>query len=145
MLRDIIDKDICKRVSVSDVMPAQIKLLMEDCLQDDPEKRPSFEEVDLRLKRIDADTATPSDSKTKGQVSLFDIFPRHIAEALRDGRPVEADHKDVVTIFFSDIVGFTDISAKLEPSQVRSLFFGGCHTRLLNLTLLSSVLFSFIP
>ena len=59
-----------------------------------------------------------SPSKMKGQVSLYDIFPRHIAEALRDGREVQAEEKEEVTIFFSDIVGFTNISAELEPRKV---------------------------
>ena len=101
-------------------MPAPIKLLMDDCLQEDPEMRPSFEELDLRLKRIDAETATPLGNKAQPQVSLFDVFPRHIAEALRDGRKVEPEHRDQVTIFFSDIVGFTKISATSEPRKVCS-------------------------
>ena len=120
VLSGIMDKEICKRVQAPGHMPAQIRLLMEDCLQEDPERRPSFEEIDLRLKRIDAEIATPDAAKSaRAQVSLFDIFPRHVAEALRDGRKVEPEHKDLVTIFFSDIVGFTDISATLEPQQVR--------------------------
>jgi len=98
VLRDVMDKSICKRVTAPDNMPAQIKLLMDDCMQEDPEKRPSFEEIDLRLKRVDAKTATPSGSKRQAQVSLFDIFPRHIAEALRDGRNVEPEHHDLVTM-----------------------------------------------
>lgn len=118
VLRGIMDKEIGKRVKAPDSMPLQIKLLMDDCLQEDPGKRPSFEEIYLRLKRIDADTVTPSGTNVKAQVSLFDIFPRHIAEALRDGRKVEAEHKEMVTIFFSDIVGFTNISSTLEPWQV---------------------------
>lgn len=119
VLRGIIDKEVGKRVQAPDNMPSQIRLLMDDCLQEEPDKRPSFEEIDLRLKRIDVDTATPVGTNVKAQVSLFDIFPRHIAEALRDGRQVEPEHKEMVTIFFSDIVGFTNISATLEPRQVR--------------------------
>ena len=63
---------------------------MADCLEDDPEKRPTLEEVDLRLKRINAENAIANDAnKNKNaQLSLFDIFPRHIAEALRDGQQV---------------------------------------------------------
>ena len=78
-LRDIMDKNICKRVQAPKTMPTPIKLLMDDCLQEDPEQRPSFEEIDLRLKRIDTETATPAGSKRSAQVSLFDIFPKHIA------------------------------------------------------------------
>ena len=83
-------------------MPVPIQTLMADCLEEEAENRPSFEEIDVRLKRINIDSANPANAHSKkSQVSLFDIFPRHIAEALRDGRKVEAEHKDCVTIFFS--------------------------------------------
>ena len=52
---------------------------------------------------------------------LFDVFPQHIAEALRDGRKVEPEHRDIVTIFFSDIVSFTDISSSLTPLKVSNM------------------------
>ena len=103
-------------------MPIPIQTLMADCLEDEAEKRPSFEEIDVRLKRINAESANPAQTSVRnGHVSLFDIFPRHIAEALQDGRKVEAEHKDCVTIFFSDIVGFTSMSARLDPRKVANL------------------------
>jgi class 3 adenylate cyclase len=52
---------------------------------------------------------------------LFKVFPKHIAEALREGRKVEPEEHDMVTIFFSDIVGFTDISATLDPMKICDL------------------------
>jgi guanylate cyclase len=79
-------------------MPVKIKSLMSDCLEEEPEKRPTFEELDMRLKRIDAESVAPFQTKAKSHLSLFDIFPRHVAEALRDGRKVEAEHKDEVTM-----------------------------------------------
>ena len=78
--------------------------LMTECWVDNPEARPSFEEMDTRLKRMEARTDS-NENKKANTVSLFDIFPRHVAEALRDGRKVEPQHRDPVTIFFSDIVG----------------------------------------
>ena len=122
VLRLVADKNIRKRPPVPLGMPEKVKSLMADCLEDEPSKRPSFEELDMRLKRIDADGADPSFNTVKrSNLSLFDIFPRHVAEALRDGRTVEAEHKDSVTIFFSDIVGFTTISSELEPRKVAAL------------------------
>ncbi|CAB9525328.1 Receptor-type guanylate cyclase gcy [Seminavis robusta] len=119
VLKLVADKAVRKRPPAPLHMPESIKGLMKDCLDDDPEKRPTCEEVDTRLKRLDAETLDGDQNSSKmGQVSLFDIFPRHIAEALRDGRTVEAEHKDSVTIFFSDIVGFTTISSELEPRKV---------------------------
>lgn len=49
------------------------------------------------------------------------LFDRKIAEALQAGRQVEAEHRDCVTIFFSDIVNFTSISSELEPRKVADL------------------------
>jgi len=40
---------------------------------------------------------------------------------LSEGRKPEAEHHDFVTIFFSDIVGFTSIAANLEPRKVANL------------------------
>ena len=126
VLRDVADKSICKRPSVPTNCPSQIQSMMEDCLKDDVEQRPTFEELDTRLKRVEVKDVE-SDQKTSS-VSLFDIFPRHIAEALRDGRTVEPEHRDVVTIFFSDIVGFTEISAELPPRKVAALL-GNLYTK----------------
>ena len=123
VLRAVADPLIRKRPPPPSHMPTAMKALMADCLDDNPEKRPTFEEIDTRLRRIDAEAAlTASTSNVKNShVSLFDIFPRHVAEALRDGRKVEPEHKDVVTIFFSDIVGFTDMSSKMDPSKVAKM------------------------
>ena len=121
VLRAVADKSIRKRPVAPPSMPAQMKALMIDCLEEDPTKRPSFEELDTRMKRVDVETVVQGQDSKKTQISLFDIFPRHIAEALRDGRTVEAEHRDAVTIFFSDIVGFTTISSELEPRKVAAL------------------------
>ena len=122
VLRLIADKKVNKRPPIPKGMPTPIQTLMNDCLVADPDARPSCEEIDQRLKRVDAKSVEPTQNPSQANnISLFDIFPRHIAEALRDGRKVEAEHKDMVTIFFSDIVGFTSISSKLEPRKVANL------------------------
>jgi len=52
---------------------------------------------------------------------LYSVFPKHIAEALRAGRKVEPENHECVTIFFSDIVGFTDISSALDPLKISDM------------------------
>ncbi|CAB9500762.1 activated protein kinase catalytic subunit alpha-1 [Seminavis robusta] len=127
VLRLVTDRTVHKRPPFPDEMPAVVRSLMSDCLAGPPERRPSFEELDQRVGRVNVDSTdgTPSrprrSSVNANTTTLFDIFPRHVAEALQDGKKVEAEHKDCVTIFFSDIVGFTNISTSLEPHKIASM------------------------
>ena len=133
VINGVKDRSINKRPPIPSDCPSQIQSLMHDCLVGDAEKRPSFAEIDERLKRLDAELIGPSDplhtlqKKKERNAScrtnrlLFDVFPRHIAEALRDGKKVEPTSRDMVTIFFSDIVGFTDISSSLPPLKISDM------------------------
>jgi serine/threonine protein kinase len=115
VIRQVADPALHKRPPVPNNCPPVIISLMSDCLVENPEARPTFEELDKRMLRVDvkdaAEFSTPNkrasrmgtSSNRATTVSLFDIFPKHIAEALRDGKKVEAEHRDVVTIFFCDI------------------------------------------
>lgn len=99
VIKGVKDPAVNKRPPIPLNCPPLIEGLITDCLVADPTERPSFEEIHMRLKRMDISKVETGGRRT--EVSLFDIFPKHIAEALRDGREVEAEHKDIVTIFFS--------------------------------------------
>jgi len=70
-----------------------------------------------------------------------------VAAALREGRAVEPESYDCVTIFFSDIVGFTNISGILQPQEVctflllltssamHAVDFRLCHAQTVNTTI----------
>ncbi|XP_037628800.1 uncharacterized protein LOC119489895 isoform X1 [Sebastes umbrosus] len=49
---------------------------------------------------------------------LHQMLPKSVAKQLRQHKHVEAESYEKVTIFFSDIVGFTSISASCAPLQV---------------------------
>jgi len=145
VLQLVMDPTICKRPSpIPPSCPPPLKTLMTELLLDDSTKRPTSEEVNVRIKRLDVtdvmcnkqyyeesslnvdggnSSITPKMTKlaSSTSISLYDIFPKHVAEALQDGREVEAEHREEVTIFFSDIVGFTTISSSLPPRKVASL------------------------
>lgn len=91
-------------------------------------------DVDNRSVGLDLDLATARDNfaqqnineklqlhLTKTDELLYSVFPRHVADALRNGQKVAPENHDLVTIFFSDIVGFTDISAKLDPLKISDM------------------------
>eukprot|EP00957_Ditylum_brightwellii_P047181 3582799-Ditylum_brightwellii.AAC.1 len=52
---------------------------------------------------------------------LLEVFPKKVAEALSNGRKVEPEHRECVTIFFSDIVGFTTIAGSMSPLKVSDM------------------------
>ena len=48
----------------------------------------------------------------------FQMLPVHVAKVLRAGQKVDPETYPDVTLLFSDIVGFTDISAASNPENV---------------------------
>ena len=109
VVEQICDLQINKRPPIPYGMPHDFESIMKECLEASPEKRPTAEELDGRLKRSckNAQMLSGSSHHTalkikNANVSLFDLFPREVAEALRDGRKVKPQHKECVSIFFSD-------------------------------------------
>ena len=49
---------------------------------------------------------------------LLNVLPRSIADRLKRGERVIADHYDAVTILFADVVDFTPFAAHATPARV---------------------------
>lgn len=129
VLLEISDPNINRRPPIPRDCPPEIASLMKDCWNADPEKRPDMQEVDQRVRRLDMESAEPGNLHSSHQLKknvtaarneelLFKVFPKHIAEALRDGRKVEPEHHDCVTICRVDIVSFATLSSRLSPAKM---------------------------
>ena len=70
--------------------------------------------VGEELKRIE----NIINEKRKAIELLAKVFPKDIANQLFCGNSVKPQTYECVTIYFSDIVGFTSIVSKLDPIQV---------------------------
>lgn len=107
VLHDVMDPVICKRPPVPETCPEKVRTLMKECLDVEPKHRPTFEELDLQLKRVDASLMEPvmalkkesSHSTSSPTQPNFEQFPPRVAELLRQGRTVPPEtHKRVTVI-----------------------------------------------
>ena len=125
--------EICKEVvsanrrpPVSPDWPLILRFLMTTCWKHNPCERLQFHDIFVTLRNdgrslldsLQSDLQQSEQNFRRAFEALKDIFPLHIADALAHGRPVESLQRDSVTIFFSDIVGYTAISSDLDGNKV---------------------------
>ncbi|KAF5843331.1 hypothetical protein DUNSADRAFT_17909 [Dunaliella salina] len=110
--------------------PALAQLLAQ-CCSKDSQKRPSFAEIVLQLEAKGAEVIQAANEflRTKAQGKslqslasadelLYDLFPEQVANALKNGRLPDPEPFPLVSIFFSDVCGYTNICSCLDPPEV---------------------------
>uniref|UniRef100_A0A6Q2Y9T8 Guanylate cyclase n=1 Tax=Esox lucius TaxID=8010 RepID=A0A6Q2Y9T8_ESOLU len=139
---------LCRPVVSPDHAPMECVQLMKQCWNEQADKRPYFEDIFDQFKNINKGRKTNIiDSmlrmleqyssnleelirerteeleieKQKTEKLLTQMLPPSVADALKIGGTVEPEHFENVTLYFSDIVGFTTISANSEPIEVVDL------------------------
>ncbi len=125
--------------------PDYVLDLMSDCWNECPEQRPDFTQIRNRLKKLKqgkkanimdqmiemmdkytndleelvaARTRLLYEEKQKTEDLLHRMLPPSVARQLTNGISVEPETYEMVTIYFSDIVGFTHMCSESTPLQV---------------------------
>ncbi|KAL0969980.1 hypothetical protein UPYG_G00235520 [Umbra pygmaea] len=139
---------LCRPTVSADSAPMECIQLMKQCWNEQPDRRPGFEEIfdlfkninkgrktniiDSMLRMLEQYSSNLEElirerteeleiEKQKTEKLLTQMLPPSVADALKVGGTVEPEYFDNVTLYFSDIVGFTTISANSEPIEVVDL------------------------
>ncbi|XP_050951380.1 atrial natriuretic peptide receptor 2-like isoform X2 [Labeo rohita] len=118
--------------------------LIKRCWNHNVTMRPTFEQVKKILDKMNPHKVSPVDmmmnlmekyskhletivaertqdllqEKQKTDRLLYSMLPKPVADDLRQGRTAEAQSYSNATVYFSDIVGFTQLSGSSTPHQV---------------------------
>ncbi|XP_067133555.1 atrial natriuretic peptide receptor 1-like [Centruroides vittatus] len=157
---NLLPEDILEKVKMGTTPPFRPELSPEDatsdildlmrrCWAEQPDDRPTFQEIKSQLKQItkgissrnfldnllsrmeqyannleqlvEAKTLSLIDEKKKTDELLYQLLPKYIADELKKGNHIKPEAFESVTIFFSDIVGFTPLAAESTPIQIVDL------------------------
>ncbi|XP_077994026.1 atrial natriuretic peptide receptor 1-like isoform X3 [Glandiceps talaboti] len=138
--RPVVGKDSC---------PPEIFQLMEKCWSELPGDRPDVNDLRNNVRKLNKNSDSENildnllqrmeqyannleslveerteaflEEKRKSEELLYSILPNSVAKQLTRGQCVEPESFEMVTIYFSDIVGFTALSAGSTPMQVVDL------------------------
>ncbi|XP_059146763.1 atrial natriuretic peptide receptor 2-like [Physella acuta] len=129
-------------------LPAKAFTLMALCWSEEPEARPDFHNIRKKLREFNGTkrlnimdnmlhmlesyssnleqlvtdrTEELEAEKRKTDTLLYQMLPPLVAEQLKSGMSVIPEYFDHVSIFFSDIVGFTAIASQSRPLEVVDL------------------------
>ncbi|GLV34372.1 uncharacterized protein CBL_00299 [Carabus blaptoides fortunei] len=131
------------------IVEDDVQALMQRCWNENPSERPEFSSLKNIIKKLNKEhdtgnildnllsrmeqyannleflveerTADYLEEKKKCEELLYQLLPRSVALQLIMGQAVVAETFEQVTIYFSDIVGFTSLSAASTPLQVVDL------------------------
>ncbi|CAD5124472.1 DgyrCDS12754 [Dimorphilus gyrociliatus] len=126
-------------------LPNCVKLCMEDCWSDISYERPDFKTIYNKLKPlrkglksnfydnmislmenhannleniVACRTRELTEEKKRSEALLLRMLPRSVAEQLKRTNEVLPEQYSCVTIFFSDIVGFTRMASRHTPMEI---------------------------
>uniref|UniRef100_A0AAY5EBE9 Guanylate cyclase n=1 Tax=Electrophorus electricus TaxID=8005 RepID=A0AAY5EBE9_ELEEL len=139
---------LCRPFVSVDEAPLEVIQIMKQAWSEDPHLRPTFEEIfkqfkslrkgkktnliDSMLRMLEQYSTNLEDlirerteelevERQKTDALVAQMLPKSVALALKKGKPVTPEHFLEATLYFSDIVGFTTISALSEPIEVVDL------------------------
>ncbi|XP_064596016.1 atrial natriuretic peptide receptor 1-like isoform X3 [Liolophura sinensis] len=127
----------------------ELAAVIRRCWSEDPAERPDFQSLKSIVRKLNKDgdkgnildnllsrmeqyannlealveerTADYLEQKKKAEDLLYSMLPKQVARQLIAGESVAAENFDSVTIYFSDICGFTAMSSESTPMQVIDL------------------------